>query len=193
LAQNPNIVAVNTLVGDAAGRGTLHYVPEYLGGATMTDVGQWGEAKRSVELDVVTIDGFLPGGLEVDLVKIDVEGHEPLVIRGMENTIRRSSNIRIFLEFVEPFLAHTVNADQFAQEIDSLGLRICRLLPGFRLELIERGEIPHGANFCLLTRTPEKDSANVLKLRNRLTARLARDVRWLKAKWDSYRHVLGRM
>ncbi len=84
LAHNPNVVAVNALIGENTGRGTLHYLPQFLGGATMTDIGQWGEAKRSIELDMITIDEFLPGGLMVDLVKIDVEGHEPFVIRGMK-------------------------------------------------------------------------------------------------------------
>src|SRR5207248_5128982 len=152
LAHRPNVTAVNALVGEGAGRGTLHYLPEFLGGATMTDIGQWGEAKRSIELDMITIDEFLPDGLTVDLVKIDVEGYEPFVIRGMQETIRRSPNIRIFVEFVEAFLAHTVDANQFGAEIEGLGLRICRVLPRSRLELLERGQTPRGANFCLLTR-----------------------------------------
>jgi Methyltransferase FkbM domain len=124
------VIAVNALIGDATGRRTLHYLPEFLGGATMTDLDQWGGAKRSVEIDMITVDEFLPDNLPVDLVKIDVEGHEPFVIRGMQNTIRRSPNIRIFVEFVEAFLAHTVTAERFAEEIDRLGLRICRVLPG---------------------------------------------------------------
>ena len=192
LAHNPNVVAVNALIGENTGRGTLHYLPQFLGGATMTDIGQWGEAKRSIELDMITIDEFLPGGLMVDLVKIDVEGHEPFVIRGMQETIRRSPNIRIFVEFVEAFLAHTVNADQFAAEIDGLGLRICRVLPRSRLELLERGQTPRGANFCLLTRTPEEDIAHARRAGNRLPVRTAKYIRRLGASWDKYRHALYR-
>ena len=192
LAQHPNVTAVNALVSDSTGRGLLHYIPEFLGGATMTDIGQWGEARRSVELDMIAIDQFLPNDMAVDLVKIDVEGHEPLVMRGMQNTIRRSPNIRIFLEFVEAFLEHTVSADRFIEEIDSLGFRICRVLPGARLELIERGDPLHGANFCLLTRTPEKDLAHAHRAAARLRARLARYFRRLNAKWDNYRHALYR-
>jgi len=192
LAHQPNITAVNALVGASAGRGTLHYLPEFLGGATMTDIGQWGEAKRSIELDMITIDEFLPAGLAVDLVKIDVEGHEPFVIRGMQKTIRRSPNIRIFIEFVEAFLSHTVSADQFASEIEALGLRICRLLPHAELELIERGQTPRGANYCLLTRTPEEDIAHAQRAGKHLPARVARCIRRLEAGWDRYRRALYR-
>jgi FkbM family methyltransferase len=192
LTQNPNVVAVNALVGAATGRGTLHYVPEFLGGASMTDIGQGGAAKRSIELDMVTIDDLLPNDLAVDLVKIDVEGHEPFVMRGMRDTIRRSQNIRIFLEFVEAFLEHMVSADRFVEEIDSLGLRICRVLPGFRLELIGRGETLRDANFCLLTRTPEEDIAHANRVGGRLKVRLAREIRQLRARWDRYRYALYR-
>ena len=192
LAQHSNVIAVNALVGDAAGRRTLHYRPDLLGGATMTDIVQWGAAKRSIELDMITVDEFLPDDLAVDLVKIDIEGHEPFAVRGMQKTIRRSPNIRIFLEFVEAFLANTVNAGRFAEEIGGLGFRICRVLPGSRLELVERGQTPHGANFCLLTRTPEKDIAHAYRAGNRLSVRLARWVRRLEAKWAEHRHALDR-
>lgn len=126
---------------------------------------------------MITIDEFLPDGLAVDLVKIDVEGHEPFVIRGMQKTILRSPNIRIFIEFVEAFLCHTVSADQFAAEIEELGLRICRVLPRSGLELIERGQIPRGANFCVLTRTPEEDIANAQRARRHLPTRAARYIK----------------
>jgi len=192
LAHHPNVTAVNALVGQSAGRGTLHYLPEFLGGATMTDVGQWGEVKRSIELDMITIDEFLPPGLAVDLVKIDVEGHEPFVIRGMKKTIRRSPNIRIFIEFVEAFLSNTVSADQFAVEIEGLGLRICCVLSRSRLELIERGQTPRGANYCLLTRTPDEDIAHARRAGRHLPIRVARYTRRLQAAWEQYRRALYR-
>lgn len=193
LTQYSNVIAVNALVGDRAGPRVLHYLPQFLGGATLTDIGQWGAEKRSVELDMIMIDEFLPKDLAVDVVKIDVEGHEPFVIRGMQQTIRRSPTIRIFVEFVEEFLRHTVDAEQFVKEIDLLGLRICRILPRFRLELIEPRRALRGANFCLLTRTPEEDIAHAYRAGNRLSVRLARWVRWLEAKCAEYRHALHRM
>ena len=189
LAHRPNITAVNALVGESTGRGTLHYVPEFLGGATMTDIGQGDGSKRSIELDMISIDEFLPAELAVNLVKIDVEGHEPFVIRGMQNTIRRSPNIRIFIEFVEAFLSHTVSADQFAAEIEGLGLRICRVSSRSGLELIERGQTPRGASYCLLTRTPEEDIARAKRAGKHLPTRVARYIRRLGAGWDRYRRA----
>jgi hypothetical protein len=110
----------------------------------------------------------------------------------MQKTIGRSPNIRIFIEFVEAFLSNTVSADRFAAEIESLGLRICRLLPRSRLELIERGQTPRGTNFCLLTRTPAEDIAHAQRAARYLPARAARYIRRLEAGWDRYRRALYR-
>jgi FkbM family methyltransferase len=192
LAPHSNVTAVNALVADSAGPRTLYYLPKFLGGATMTDVGHWGTAKRAVHLEAITIDEFLPDHLAVDLVKIDVEGHEPCVLRGMQKTIRRSPNIRIFLEFVEAFLAETAGADAFVEEIGSLGFRICRLLAGARLELVERGRVLRGAHFCLLTQTPEEDIAYAHRAGRRMPARLTRWVRRLKTEWGKHRYRLYR-
>jgi FkbM family methyltransferase len=193
LAQHANVVAVNALVADSVGQKKLYYLPRFLGGATMTDIGHWGPEKLSVQLDAITIDDFLPRHLAVDLVKLDIEGHEPFALRGMRETIRRSPNIRIFLEFVEAFLAETVDADAFSREIENLGFGICRVLPGARLEAIDRGQRPTGANFCLLTRTPERDVAHARRAANRVSARLNRGIRRLKGRWNTRRRVLSRI
>jgi hypothetical protein len=70
------------------------------------DFARLGIMARSVENDVTTIDAFLPPDLAVDLVKIDIEGHEPLAMRGMARTIAHSPRLRFIIEFDERFLAH---------------------------------------------------------------------------------------
>ena len=111
--------------------------------------------RHTVEVEMTTIDDFLPPDLPVDLVKIDVEGHEPLVLRGMERTIERSPNIRIIMEFADNLLAHTLNPADFIDYIRSLGFAICRVAPGYKISLVPAGETLTGFNYCLLTRTPE--------------------------------------
>ena len=63
LSQNPNVIAVNAVVAESAGPRTLNYSPRFLGGATMSNVSQWGAERRSIEIAAITIDEFLPAEL----------------------------------------------------------------------------------------------------------------------------------
>jgi FkbM family methyltransferase len=193
LFHNPNVVAVNALVGASGGRGTLYYLPEELGGATTTNLGQWGTEARSVEVDRIALDDVLPADLPVDLVKIDVEGSEPFVLRGMRQTIRRSPNIRIFLEFVESFLAHTVAAEEFVGEIAALGLHWCEVRAGGRIKRVDPEQRLPRSHFCLLTRTPEADVAHARRQVRRLAVRCGGWLRRLAAQWDRWRHAPYRL
>ena len=170
---NPNITLVNKAVGRSTGRGELHYIDQNLAVASMTDlrllgagiVEEWGMKLHTVEVDTITIDDYLPAGLAVDLVKIDVEGHEPYVLMGMERTIERSPNMRIILEYIDELLSHTVSGREFADYIHDLGFRICVIEKDWRLRLVERGVPLPGNCYVLLTRSPEADIRTVARRR----------------------------
>jgi FkbM family methyltransferase len=190
--QHTNIVAANLLVSDRSGRGLLHYSANLPCGGTMSDVELVGGRRRTVEVDMTTIDDFLPPDLPVDLVKIDVEGHEPLVMRGMERTIARSPNLRIITEFADTLLAHTMNPADFVDYIRGLGFAICRVLPDFRIALISPNEPIKGFNYVLLTRTPEADIRAIEQRRRFLPIRLKRWVSRHPIRWGRYRRIWGR-
>jgi hypothetical protein len=192
LFHHRNIVAANLLVSDRTGRGVLHYSPNELGGGTMSDVRFPGVGQPSVEVDMTTVDDFLPSDLSVDLVKIDVEGHEPLVIRGMERTIGRSPNIRLIIEFAAPFLTHTVNPADFVDYIRGLGFAVCRLLPDFKMKVVRPGEALCGFNYCLLTRTPEEDVRAVYERRKLLPIRFKRWLHRHPVRWGRYGRIWAR-
>lgn len=189
---NSNIVSANLLMSSESGRGRLYYSANLPSGGTMSDVMLLGGKRHSVEVEMTTVDDFLPSDLRVDLVKIDVEGHEPLVLRGMERTIARSPDIRIVIEFAENLLAHTVEPADFLDQIRALGFAICHVLPGFKLKLVPAGESLSGFNYCLLTRTPDEDIRAVDERRRFLPIRLKR---WLRNRPDRlgrYRRIWGR-
>jgi FkbM family methyltransferase len=84
-------------VADEAGEVTLH-VPR----------GHGANASLSPPLDMdcevcqvpaVRLDSELPNDLVVDLMKIDVEGHETGVLRGAREVIARSPNIHLVMEW----------------------------------------------------------------------------------------------
>jgi FkbM family methyltransferase len=185
LLSRPVVWPLNLLVSDRDGRGTLHYDEKALGGATMIDVGEAGAREfskvglrlRSIENEMATIDTILPPDLAVDLAKIDVEGHEPLVMRGMSKTIARSPRLRFIIEYNDQFLAHTVPAAQFLSDIHQMGFRVCKILRNLQLELLEPYETPIGHFELLLTRSPEEDMRIVAAQRSRLRIRLKQ---WLR-------------
>jgi hypothetical protein len=148
-----------------------------IGDAGALEFGKVGLRLRSVENAMTTIDSFLAPNLAIDLAKIDVEGHEPFVMRGMTGTIARSPRLRFIIEYNDGFLAHTVPAPQFLDEIHGLGFRVLKILRNMQLELIEPSEVPTGHFELLLTRTPEEDMRIVATQRRRLRARFKR---WLR-------------
>ena len=141
---------------------------------------------------MTTIDDFLPSDLDVDLVKIDVEGHEPMVLRGMEETIARSPNIRLMIEFADELLAPTVNSEDFANYIRGLGFAICRVLPDFKIRLVPAGETLHGFNYCLLTRTPHEDIRSVEERRRFPPIRFKRWLDRHAVRWGRSRRIWAR-
>lgn len=82
--------------GAAGGRMTLHYYPEDSRISTAWAYGAMASEPRDVE--VRTLDADVPER-PVRLVKIDAEGAELHVLRGMEAAVARSPNIGIILEW----------------------------------------------------------------------------------------------
>lgn len=52
-----------------------------------------------IPVNVKPLDSVLPGDLAVDLMKIDVEGHEATVLRGAHDVLARSPNLHVILEW----------------------------------------------------------------------------------------------
>jgi len=173
------IDAANVLVADRCGRGTLYYDSDVPLSGTMSNMVFTDANHRSVEVDMTTIDAYLRGDLAVDLVKIDVEGHEPSVLRGMAQTIARSPRIRLIIEFSSALLQQTVGAEEFVRQIHSLGLDICRIMPNATLRLAaSHADLPE-FGYCLLTRTPQADIDLIERQHNSLATRLRK---WLRRR-----------
>jgi FkbM family methyltransferase len=75
-------------VSDADGTGRLHIAPD----VTMCALSDSG----GVEVPVVTLDQIIPIDGGTGLVKMDVEGHENRVFRGMERVVQDSHPVIIF-------------------------------------------------------------------------------------------------
>jgi FkbM family methyltransferase len=73
----------------------------------------------------VVLDSFLDPTMRVDLVKLDIEGAEPLALRGMAQLIQRHRP-RLLLEFAPKLIERTSQMDpgQFLELLASWGYRL---------------------------------------------------------------------
>ena len=89
-----NIKLYNVAVSDRVGTARFFINSRWAGVSAL-----FGHSltERAILVDTLDIDSLLLSG--VSFVKIDTEGAEPLVLKGMRKTIDRSSDIKIILEF----------------------------------------------------------------------------------------------
>ncbi len=117
-------------VADAPGSVQLH-VPEGAAANGTLSRRPNTEPGDSLTVDAVRLDDVIARDLVVDVLKIDVEGHEYGVLRGARDVIARSPDIRIVMEW-SPLQMRQARVDPH---------EIAALLPGFRCRDIP-GESP---------------------------------------------------
>ncbi len=93
----------------------------------------FGEGERAGErrfrVPLEPLDALVPEGLQVDIMKVDVEGHELSVFRGAHRVIRQSPNIKIIMEWSQKQMADArVSPADMQDELQSLGL-VARHVP----------------------------------------------------------------
>ncbi len=82
-------------VGNATGRVEFGFDKRYPGGG---QVGGISGTREKIEVDLVRIDDVVPADCVADLIKIDVEGFEPLAFQGMTELLARSPGAAIVME-----------------------------------------------------------------------------------------------
>lgn len=135
-----NVIAVEAAVADKAG--TLRYAPRSGGGGVFKLASFGTQLDPSLLRDVATVslDDHFAGGNDPDLLKIDVEGAEMLVLRGMRRILDQARP-RVFVE-VHPntIQGFGSRADDVLDLLESYGYR-CRQVsqaPGYPLDPVER-------------------------------------------------------
>ena len=130
-------------VGDKSGRLKL-YVPDnhsangYLGDADNLD---WTHFP-AVEVDVRPLDDIVPPELRLDVMKVDVEGHEYAVFAGARRILARSPGLAIVMEWSPGQMIRAgYSPEATRSQIRECGLRAFRLAPSFAPEALREGEL----------------------------------------------------
>jgi FkbM family methyltransferase len=144
LSDRPGRVPLHTFTDPAANHGlTTMFAPASAG-------------TRSVEVEAVRLDDYLPG-IAPRLIKLDIEGAEPLAIAGMSETLRRR----------RPAVIVELNPDTLARAGFSVGEPVERLraaVPEYRADVIAwrlkpLRDIERLSDVNLLFRVPEAGEA----------------------------------
>jgi FkbM family methyltransferase len=87
-AKYPDVDVRPEALSDQAGKAKFYYLPDHSGCSGLQQQGDASWRRESFEVQCVRLDDIVDGR-DIGFIKIDVEGAEPLVIRGAERTIRK--------------------------------------------------------------------------------------------------------
>jgi FkbM family methyltransferase len=111
-----NVEAHNLALGAAPGRMVLSRLTLNSGDNHLGDEAD-SAFRRPLEVEVAALDGLM-GGLRPDLIKVDVQGWELKVLKGMESVLRASEAVGIYLEVCPKWLRRA--GDGTAELLDYL-------------------------------------------------------------------------
>ncbi len=153
------------LLSQSGVRHSLHFLPE----AWRAPAG----APDSMTVDTVTLDDFFAGrALSPKLIKMDIEGAEPLAVAGMRGLMERNQDLALITEFLPGHLGRRA-AEDFLNEITALGFELVIIDDG-RYQLMLGFSVPQALKWA----EEQTQLTNLLWVRGQaLRARLLGDHR----------------
>ncbi|HEX7724163.1 MAG TPA: FkbM family methyltransferase [Candidatus Paceibacterota bacterium] len=148
-----NVMIVDVAASDTVGTHDF-YLEKYNKGHHSFGKGSPTAEKITVTTD--SIDNVLKraGDPVIDVMKIDIEGAEPIAFRGMQDTIARSPNLTIFAEIYPSAITRLGgNALTFLEQLTSYGFKLWvineekQIVEPIRNLAAFTASIPGGENF----------------------------------------------
>ncbi len=122
-----NIVAIRKAVSDRTGTVKLFISRQGNDRHSIFDNPSSIVPEASREVATLCLDDYLAaeGWPHVDLVKMDIEGAEPLALEGMRELLQRSEDLKLIVEFAPGALrVGGINPAKFLERLLSLGLSV---------------------------------------------------------------------
>ena len=141
-----NITPIKMAVSDTTGVVEFYRNPVNLCAHSLIE----SEGYSMVKVAATTLDDFFHDE-RIDVIKIDVEGAEPIALRGMRGVIRNNKNLILVSEFFPEGLSRSgYKPEQYLQDLHNLGFSLFQIVddPGEdpkpilpeRFSAISRGE-----------------------------------------------------
>lgn len=92
------IKAFDVAASASYGELQLEFLESNMGGGNVSGNLPDVVGKRCYKIKTAPADDLLPPNTVLDVIKIDVEGHEPLALHGLRQTLTRSPNASIIVE-----------------------------------------------------------------------------------------------
>ncbi len=123
-----NVVVVQKAISNRAGSAKLFQSRMTVGHSLCSLPPEWrlggGSATEVIPVDTVALDDFFAQtSVEPRLVKIDIEGAEPLALAGMQCLIKRNPSLVLIMEF-NPFYLYGKAATDFLDQLAACGFDV---------------------------------------------------------------------
>jgi len=113
---------------DRKGSVELHQISRNTGAHTLFIVDTEHGAHPKLRVETVALDEVIDDPL--DFAKIDAEGSEPLILRGMKKLIARSPQLQILMEFNKSALSNAgIQPEEFLRELKESGYSLSSITP----------------------------------------------------------------
>ena len=95
---------------------------------------------KEVTCRLEALDALFPDpGFTVDVIKMDIEGHEGFALRGMRQLLARSPQVKIMMEYAPEWIARAGYAPEVIFDVlDEIGLKIWTISDAGRLQASSR-------------------------------------------------------
>lgn len=116
-----NVKIAKTAVSDKTGQVQLFLCEENRGDHR---IYHSGNARRNIPAAAASLDDFFEGSFKIDAIKIDVQGAEGLVFKGMDKIIKANNPLFIMMEFCPKFLRMCgSDPNDFLSTVENYGFR----------------------------------------------------------------------
>lgn len=157
------VTPVNKAVIDKSRKLKFHKLKHHHGSSSIMEdkayLELYVDEVDRIEVDAISLDEyFADKDTKIDIIKMDAEGSEGLIFKGMRKLLQKSPDIKIICEFVPGVISTTgIDPRQFLEELKGYGFRLRIINTDSKLEDISVDQLLK-ASYCELFLSKEANS-----------------------------------